>query len=108
MSVVTKLKAKTIALYAGAIGLVVGLIVVALSWNLWEFWDGPMPGYQFFLYPGNLTLIYIWHPLFTEEVTFWPKLGLLMVGQFTLVTVVTGLITVLVRKTLSACPGHKP
>ncbi len=104
----TRLKATTIGLYAGTIGLVVGLITFALSWNLWEFWGGPMPGYQFFLYPGNLSLIYIWHPLFTEEVDFWPKLGLLMVGQFTLVTVVTGITTMVIQKILSACRRHAP
>lgn len=104
----TKLKATTIGLYAGTIGLVGGLIAFALSWNLWEFWGGPMPGYQFCLYPGNLSLIYIWHPLFTEEVGFWPKLGLLMAGQFTLITVVTGITTMVIQKILSACRRHAP
>lgn len=104
----TKLKATTIGVYAGIVAFTVGLIAFTLSWNFWEFWGGPMPGYQFFLYPGNLTLIYVWHPLFTEEVNFWPKLGLLMLGQFVLVAFVAGLLTAVVRKVVSASCVHAP
>lgn len=104
----SKLKPITIAIYSGIAGVVIGLVAFFLSWNLWGFWGGPMPGYQFFLYPGNLTLIYVWHPLFTEEVDFWQKLGLLMLGQFFLVFAVAGLLTAMVRKVSSACRVHAP
>lgn len=57
-----------------------------LSWNFYEFWDGPMPGYEILLFLGNLTLVYVWHPLFTEEVDLYPKLALILLGQFLIVT----------------------
>lgn len=76
----------TIAIYSGIIATIIGVIAFSLSWNLWEFFEGPLPGYQIFLFPGNLTLIYFWHPLFTEEVNFWPKLFMLLLGQFLVVT----------------------
>jgi len=57
-----------------------------------------MPGVQVLLFPGNLTLIYVWHPLFTEEINFWPKLGLHMFGQFFVVTFAVMLCVNLVRK----------
>jgi hypothetical protein len=76
----------TIAIYSGVIATIIGVIAFSLSWNLWEFFEGPLPGYQIFLFPGNLTLIYFWHPLFTEEVNFWPKLFMLLLGQFLVIT----------------------
>jgi len=80
------------AIYSGVIASIIGAIAFSLSWNLWEFFEGPLPGYQFFLFPGNLTLIYFWHPLFTEEVNFWPKLFMLLLGQFVVVTSVVALV----------------
>jgi hypothetical protein len=80
-------KSLKIAIYSGAIALIIGLITFTLSWNLWFFFTRPFPGYQFFLFPGNLTLIYFWHPLFTEEINFWPKLLMLLFGQFVVVTI---------------------
>lgn len=88
----------TIAVYAGIAAAVIGLVAFTLSWNLWDFWGGPMPGLQLLLFPGNLTLVYIWHPLFTEEVNFWPKLFLLLAGQFVVVFCIVGLFTYLVKK----------
>jgi hypothetical protein len=79
-------KSETIAIYSGVITTIIGLIAFSLSWNLGAFFGGPLPGYQIFLFPGNLTLIYFWHPLFTEEVNFWPKLFMLLFGQFIVVT----------------------
>lgn len=64
-----------VSVYAGIIAVIIGLIAFTLSWNLWDVWGGPLQGYKEYLFPGNLTLIYIWHPLFTEEVSCWPKLG---------------------------------
>ena len=75
------------AIYIGLIATLIGLIAFTISWNTWDIWDGPLPGYQFFLFPGNLTLIYFWHPIFTEEVSFWPKLLMLLAGQFGVSTV---------------------
>ena len=75
-----------IAIYTGLISTVVGLIAFSVSWYSWEYFEGPLPGYQIFLLPGNLTLIYFWHPIFTEEINYWPKLFMLLFGQFILVT----------------------
>jgi hypothetical protein len=90
----------TIAICAGLVALVIGLVAFTLSWNFWDFWGGPLPGYRIFLYPGNLTLIYVWHPLFTEELAFWPKLVLLLFGQFVVVSCVVGSLAKIVRKIL--------
>ena len=75
-----------IAILSGLIAMIIGLITFSLNWNLWEFFDGPLPGYRVFLFPGNLTLTYFWHPIFTEEVNFWPKLFMLLFGQFFVVS----------------------
>jgi len=97
---IKKLNTPTIAIYMGITAVVIGLTAFTLSWNLWDVWGGPLPGYKVYLFPGNLTLIYIWHPLFTEEVNFWPKLGLLMLGQFSVVAGFTAAFITLVKKYL--------
>jgi hypothetical protein len=79
-------KSASIGVYSGLIATIIGLVAFTISWNSWEFFNGPLPGYQLFLFPGNLTLIYFWHPIFTEEVNFWPKLVMLLFGQFAVVT----------------------
>lgn len=89
-----------VSVYAGIMAVIIGLIAFTLSWNLWDVWGGPLPGYKVYLFPGNLTLIYVWHPLFTEEVNFWPKLGLLMLGQFTVVTCFSVIVISLIKKWL--------
>jgi hypothetical protein len=81
-----QLETITIAVYAGIIAVVIGLIAFILNWTLYEVWDGPIPGYQVLLFPGNVTLVYVWHPLFTEEIDLFPKLGLILFGQFIIVT----------------------
>jgi hypothetical protein len=91
-------KTATIAICAGVAAVVIGLVAFTLSWNLWDFWGGPMPGLQVILFPGNLMLVYLWHPLFTEEVNFWPKLALLLLGQFGIVFFVVGLLVHIVKK----------
>ena len=95
------LKPLNIALKFGVGAVVVGLLAFALSWNLWDFWGGPMPGIELLLFPGNITLVYIWHPLFTEEVYFWPKLFLLMLGQFLVVTFVVALCISFAKRLLN-------
>lgn len=85
-------KSAVIGVYSGLIATIIGLGAFAISWNSWELFNGPLPGYQFFIFPGNLTLIYFWHPIFTEEVNFWPKLVMLLFGQFTVVTGIAALI----------------
>jgi len=92
------MKTTTIAVCAGVIAVVIGLGAFALSWNLYDFRGGPMPGIQVLLFPGNLTLIYVWHPLFTEEINFWPKFVLHMFGQFFVVTFTVLLCVSLVKK----------
>jgi len=104
MTYLKKLNTLTVAIYAGVVAVVIGLTAFTLSWNLWDVWGGPLPGYKVYLFPGNLTLIYIWHPLFTEEVNFWPKLGLLMLGQFSVVAGFVGLFLTIVQKWLTIRP----
>lgn len=87
-----------IAIYAGVAAVVIGLVAFSLSWNLWEFWGGPLPGFQVLLFPGNLTLVYVWHPLFTEEINFWPKLVLLLIGQFVVVSCIVGVFAYITKK----------
>ncbi|KWT99101.1 hypothetical protein APQ14_18750 [Vibrio toranzoniae] len=88
-------KLVSFAIFLGLIAMAVGLLTFTLSWNLWGFFGGPLPGYQIFLFPGNLTLIYFWHPIFTEEVNFWPKLFMLLFGQLLIVTSCVLVITFL-------------
>jgi hypothetical protein len=91
-------KSASIGVYSGVIATVIGLIAFSLSWNLSEFFEGALPGYQILLFPGNLTLIYFWHPLFTEEVSFWPKLVMLLFGQFVVVTGGVTLIALITKR----------
>lgn len=91
-------KSTKIACYAGICAAIIGLIAFSLSWQLFDYLAGPLPGYQIWLFPGNLTLVYIWHPLFTEELNFWPKLILLLFGQFMVVFCVVALINKLITK----------
>ena len=88
-------KSVNVAIYSGLIAMIIGLISFTLSWNLWAFFGGSLPGYQIFLFPGNLTLTYFWHPIFTEEVNFWAKLFMLLFGQFIVVTSCVAVITCL-------------
>lgn len=81
-------KTTTIAVYTGLISVIIGAATFALSWNFYDILGGPMPGTKVLLFPGSLTLIYVWHPLFTEEINFWPKFALQMFGQFFVVMTV--------------------
>ncbi|MFS1524458.1 hypothetical protein ACL7TT_10145 [Microbulbifer sp. 2304DJ12-6] len=98
----SQFKAVTIAIYGGSLTLVVGLIAFALNWNVW---GGGMPGYKILLFPGNLTLVYVWHPLLTEEIDFWPKLLLHSLGQFTVASFIIWLSTIMVRRLLRVRPS---
>lgn len=86
-------KSVKVSIYSGFIAVIIGVIAFSLTWNLWDLFDGPLPGYRIFLFPGNLTLTYFWHPIFTEEVNFWPKLIMLLFGQFIVVTSCAAVIT---------------
>ena len=97
-----KTKTRTIAVWAGLISVIIGAVTFALSWNLYDALGGPMPGTKGLLFPGNLTLIYVWHPLFTEEINFWPKFALQMFGQFCVVTAMAMLCVGIARKLLRA------
>lgn len=93
-------KAKTfqISICIGLASVIIGALAFALSWNLYDTLAGPMPGTKALLLPGSLTLIYVWHPLFTEEISFWLKFSLQMFGQFFVVTVISMLCVSLVNK----------
>lgn len=77
-----------LAIKIGIFSALVGLIVFTLNWQLFDYLQSSIPGYSILLFPGNLTLDLLWHPLFSEEINFYTKLALLMGGQFT----VTGVI----------------
>lgn len=87
-----------VGIYAGLIAALLGLLMFTASWLLWDAINGPLPGYDVILAPGNLTLIYIWHPLFTEEINFWPKLLLLMLGQFVVAALTAASLNFSIRK----------
>ena len=89
-----KFSTMAVASISGLIGLLVGLVAFTVNWIAY---GGGMPGYNALLLPGNMSLIYIWHPIFTEEIDFWPKLVLQSFGQFGIVAVVAGGGTKLTR-----------
>lgn len=60
----------SIAIIASVLGLIVFLI------NFYGF-NGQMPFYALFNYPGLFFISF-----FSEEIDFWPKLSLLIAGQF--------------------------
>lgn len=97
----SQIKTSTIAILSGLASVMIGLIAFGLNWILWDLWEGPMPGIQVLLFPGNLTLAYIWHPIFTEEVNFWQKLALQMLGQFVVVTCGAAVLARTARRWLS-------
>ena len=95
------MKTKIIALYFGIASVAVGLITFVVHWNLFDIIGGPLPGYKILLFPANMSLIYVWHPLFTEEVALLPKLVLMMIGQFVLVTITVAISVALFKKIFS-------
>lgn len=86
------------AIHFGLVASLIGLLVFTISWNTWEVWNGPLPGYQLLLFPGNFTLIYFWYPIFTEEVDFWPKLVMLLSGQFLVSTMAFVVVSKIIKK----------
>ncbi|MBO9492163.1 hypothetical protein J7384_17515 [Endozoicomonas sp. G2_1] len=87
-----------VALSVGIIATVIALVVFTANWHLFDYLGQPLPGYQLLLWPGNLSLVYLWHPIFTEELAFWPKLALLLFGQFVIVAAMTMTIgTILIK-----------
>lgn len=80
---------------AGLAATVLGLLFFIGNRLLFDFNGGPIWGYYLVLLPGNLSLNYVWHPLFTEEINFWPKLILLLIGQFSTVSgIVLGVLLI--------------
>lgn len=90
------------ALLTGSIASLIGLLTFTLNHQLIDHLGGPIPGYQVILLPGNLSLIYFWHPIFTEEVNFWPKLIMLLTGQLSLVAGITYLSSALLCRVKQA------
>lgn len=98
------MKTVKVAVISGVIAAIIGIITYLLNWYLFDLLGGPLPGYQLFLFPGRLTLVYFWHPLFTEEIRFLGKLVMLTVGQFVLVTLFVGISTDLCKRVKRAKP----
>ena len=48
----------------------------AFAVNFWVV-QGPFPGYKILTYPGIVTA-----GIFSEEINFWPKLSIMLIGQF--------------------------
>ena len=78
-----------ISILIGLASVLIGALAFALSWNFYDTLGGPMLGTKVLLLPGSLTLIYVWHPLLTEEISFWLKFALQMFGQFSIVTILS-------------------
>jgi hypothetical protein len=57
------------------------LVVVAITFFVFciNFWviHGNLPGYIIFVYPGIATT-----RLFSEEIAYWPKLSIMLTGQY--------------------------
>ena len=92
------LKNMPLSISLGITATIIGLVTFTLSWQFYEYWGGPMPGYDFLLFPGNMTLVYIWHPLLTEEIDLYPTLVLILIGQFIVVSSSVFIIKYLIRK----------
>ena len=88
-----------VAIFSGTFALLIGLVAFTINWNVY---GGGMPGYNIFLFPGNLSLVYVWHPLFTEEIDFWNKLVLHSLGQFSFVAFLAAIISSGVKRVLRA------
>lgn len=84
-----KIKPLKFSLYLALAATVIGLITVVLNWHLFDYWGGPIIGYKLLLFPGNMSLVYFWHPVFTEEVDLLPKVAMVLFGQFSLVFAAT-------------------
>ena len=81
-----KLTISVKAILIGCIATAIDLITFIVNHYMWDIVKGPFLLYQVILYPGNLTLLHFWFPIFTAEVNFWPKLLMLLSGQFVVVT----------------------
>lgn len=56
------------------LGVLVGILVISV--NFWLL-NGALPGYKIFAGPGILTA-----GLFSEEIATWPKIGIMLTGQY--------------------------
>nr|WP_136250621.1 hypothetical protein [Ningiella ruwaisensis] len=92
------MKSMHFSIYLGLLASLIGLVTFVLNWNFFDVIGGPLPGYQIFLFPGNQSLVYIWHPLFTEEMGMYQKLGLMLFSQFMIVAIVAEIIQRLVKR----------
>lgn len=87
-------------LMIGVIGAVLGLITFVLSWQFWDVWGQPVPGYHWILAPANWSLMWVWHPLLSEEIALVPKLTLMILSQFALLTLCAYLIVWLIGRVI--------
>lgn len=93
-----------VAINCGVGAALIGLLAFTINWHAYDHIGKPLASYQFFLFPGNLTLQYIWHPIFTEEISFWLKLMLLLIGQFLVVSISVYLFRYLIN--MFICEGR--
>ena len=98
------MKTSRVALFSGLFAVLIGLFMFLLSWNLFDVVGGPLPGYKILLFPANITLTYIWHPLFTEELGLLPKLTMMLLGQFVVVTSIVAISISIISRVFSAKP----
>lgn len=57
--------------------LALTLLLVPLFFVDYFLLGGALPGYEWFAYPGIA-----WLRLFSDEINFWPKFWLLLLGQY--------------------------
>lgn len=92
------MKSVRLSVRLGLLASIVGLVVFTLNWNFFDVVGGPFPGYKILLFPGNQSLVYILHPIFTEEMGLYQKLTLMLFSQFVSVAIVAEFTQRLVKR----------
>ena len=65
-------------LRSAALWAVCGAVILLMAFSVaWWVVEGPYPGYRLLAYPGIVAARF-----FSEEIDFWPKLGIMLVGQY--------------------------
>ena len=82
----------TSAIYIAGISTLTAGVLFSLSYGILH---GNVPGYKIINYPGIVATRF-----FSEEIDFWPKLIIMLTGQFTCYFLATLAISPLTRKIL--------